>query len=152
MHTADIFYKACELHSFFLCGITVMHRRCGVYDLGFCVWPLLHRILFPLVSVFVCVRVYARTSFCQVCAVTAVPQGLRGRGERDAWTNPPRAPRCCYCLRFKTLCWVNVTHLPSLWCASHAVPSHRVDDSIAVAVSHACDPCFLLLFLFLFGG
>ncbi|EAN85484.1 retrotransposon hot spot (RHS) protein, putative, partial [Trypanosoma cruzi] len=53
---------------------------------GSCVWPLLHRILFPLVSLCVCVRVYASISSCSVCAVTTVPHvcetvasGMHGR-------------------------------------------------------------------------
>ncbi|RNE95984.1 hypothetical protein TcG_13176 [Trypanosoma cruzi] len=90
-------------------GVAVMHRCCSVYDFG-----------------FLRVAVAAPNS-CRVCAVTAVPHGCGDRGEQYAWTNPPRAPRCCYCLLSPTLCWVNVTHLPSLWwsscmwCASNTV-------------------------------
>ncbi|RNC61199.1 hypothetical protein TcCL_ESM00964 [Trypanosoma cruzi] len=39
--------------------------------------------------------------------------GVRDRGERYAWTNPPCAPRYC-CLFSSTLCWVDGTHSPSL--------------------------------------
>ncbi|PWU85565.1 putative retrotransposon hot spot protein (RHS,) [Trypanosoma cruzi] len=106
-------------------GITVMHRCCGTYDL----WSLRVVVAAPNSAshLCVCVRVYVPTSSCRVCAVTAVPHGCGDRGEQYAWTNPPRAPRCCYCLLSPTLCWVNVTHLPSLWwsscmwCASNTV-------------------------------
>ncbi|PWU86953.1 putative retrotransposon hot spot protein (RHS,) [Trypanosoma cruzi] len=54
------------------------------------------------------------TSSCRVCAVTAVPQGCGDRGERNAWTNPPCAPRCYYCLLSPKLCWVDDIHSPWL--------------------------------------
>ncbi|RNF01788.1 hypothetical protein TcG_11635 [Trypanosoma cruzi] len=107
-------------------GITVMHRCCGVYDLWSCVWPLAQRIL-------------------AVCAVTAVPQGCGDRGERNPWTNPPCAPRCC-CFS-PTLFWVDDIHSPSLrrsscmYCASNTVPSHCVGESLVVASIHDCAYC-----------
>ncbi|PWV05119.1 putative retrotransposon hot spot protein (RHS) [Trypanosoma cruzi] len=104
---ADIFHKACKLHSF-ICGITVMHRCCGVYDLCFCQG--------------LCAPVLLQ-SVCGVGGATRV----RDRSERDAWANPPCTPRCYYCLLSPTLCWVVGTRAPSLrrsscmWCALHTV-------------------------------
>ncbi|PWU92861.1 putative retrotransposon hot spot protein (RHS,) [Trypanosoma cruzi] len=76
MHTADIFHKACKLHSFLLFGEL---PRCIAVAVCMicapCVWPWLHRILLQILCVFSCVRVYVPTSSCRVCAVTAVPQG-----------------------------------------------------------------------------
>ncbi|PWV03438.1 putative retrotransposon hot spot protein (RHS) [Trypanosoma cruzi] len=123
---AGIFHKACNLlFCVFLCGETaMMHRCCGVYDLE----SLRVAAALPnSLPTCVCQGRYARTSFCQVCAVTAVPHGRGDRSERDAWANPPRSPRCCYRLLSPKLCWVYGIHLPSLrwssciWCASHTV-------------------------------
>ncbi|RNC47952.1 exo-alpha-sialidase, partial [Trypanosoma cruzi] len=104
--------------------------------------PLLHRILFPLLCISV--RVYCAHFILKSACGDGGATGVRGRGERYAWANPPCAPRCFYCLRFKTLCWVDEIHPPSLWysscmwCASHAVPSHCVGESLVVASSHDC--------------
>ncbi|PWV03616.1 putative retrotransposon hot spot protein (RHS) [Trypanosoma cruzi] len=74
MHTADIFNKACKLHSFLLCGITVMHRCCGVYDLC----SLHVAVAAPNLLFILCVSVSddVPTSSCRVCAVVAVPHGF----------------------------------------------------------------------------
>ncbi|RNC33147.1 retrotransposon hot spot (RHS) protein [Trypanosoma cruzi] len=64
--------------------LTMMHRCCGVYDLGFSrVAVAALNLLFILC---VCARGDVPTSSCRVCAVTAVPHGcgtvasgMRGR-------------------------------------------------------------------------
>ncbi|PWV20817.1 putative retrotransposon hot spot protein (RHS) [Trypanosoma cruzi] len=70
---------------------------------GSCMWLLLHRIHFPLVSVGLCPWRCAHALLQSVCGVGGATR-VRNRGERYAWTNPPCAPRCC-CWLSPTLCW-----------------------------------------------
>ncbi|PWV14444.1 putative retrotransposon hot spot protein (RHS) [Trypanosoma cruzi] len=139
---ADIFHKACELHFFLLCGITVMHRCCGVYDLcSLHVAAALPNLLFILCA---CQGLCAHVLLPSVCGDGGATR-VRDRSERDAWANPPRAPRCC--LLSPTLCWVDGIHPPSLWrssciwCATNTVPSHCVGESLVVASIHDCAYC-----------
>ncbi|RNC52155.1 retrotransposon hot spot (RHS) protein [Trypanosoma cruzi] len=97
---------------FVVWGITVMHRCRGVYDLGFL------RVAAcapntPPTFVFFCQVLFAHFLLQSVCGDGGAT-GVRDRSERDAWANPPCAPRCCYCLLSPTLFWVDGTHLPSL--------------------------------------
>ncbi|RNC36697.1 hypothetical protein TcCL_Unassigned00312 [Trypanosoma cruzi] len=90
-----------------------MHRCCGVYDLE----SLRVAVAAPNTPpnfVCLCQGSCAHVLLQSVCGDGGATR-VRDCGERDAWTNPPRSPHCCYCLRFKTLCWVDGTHLPSLW-------------------------------------
>ncbi|PWU89233.1 putative retrotransposon hot spot protein (RHS) [Trypanosoma cruzi] len=90
-------------------GITVMHRCCGVYDL----WFLRVAIAAPnslptCVCVCMCQGLCPHVLLSSVCGGGAT--GVRDRGERDAWANPPCAPRCCYCLLSPTLFgWMSPT-------------------------------------------
>ncbi|RNC36171.1 retrotransposon hot spot (RHS) protein [Trypanosoma cruzi] len=136
-------------------GITMMHRCCGVYDLGFLrVAVAAANLLFIFCACqWRCAPVLL-PSLCGDGGATRVWD----RGERYAWRNPPCAPRCC-CLLSPTLCWVDGTQLPSLWwsscmwCASNTVPSHCVDDSLVVALIRDCACCISFFHSpFLFGG
>ncbi|PWU89179.1 putative retrotransposon hot spot protein (RHS) [Trypanosoma cruzi] len=143
---ADIFHKACELHFFLLCGITVMHRCCGVYDLC-----SLHVAAALPNSPPTCFCVFVSVAMCP-CPLAECVRDDGGatrvwdRSERNAWANPPCPPRCC-CLLSPTLCWVDGIHSPSLWrssciwCATNTVPSHCVGESLVVASIHDCAYC-----------
>ncbi|RNC35774.1 retrotransposon hot spot (RHS) protein [Trypanosoma cruzi] len=118
--------------------LTVMHRCCGVYDLGFSrVAVAALNLLFIL-----CVSVsdYAPTSSCRVCAVTAVPHGCgtvaSGMRERTLRAHHVviivcshqhcagwMAPNCRRCGGPR---------------ASSTVPSHRAYGTLVLAVSHFC--------------
>ncbi|PWV04088.1 putative retrotransposon hot spot protein (RHS) [Trypanosoma cruzi] len=88
MRIAGIFHKACNCPPF--CCVweaAVIHRCCGVYDLG-CLRVAVAAPNSLPTCVFVCVKgdMHARIYSCRVCAVTAVPQGcgtvasgMRGR-------------------------------------------------------------------------
>ncbi|ESS55986.1 hypothetical protein TCDM_12509 [Trypanosoma cruzi Dm28c] len=122
--------------------LTMMRRCCGVYDLG-CLRVAVAAPNSPPNFVCLCQGLCAHVLLQSVCGDGGAT-GVRDRGERNAWANPPCAPRCYYCWLSPTLCWVDGTHLPSLWCsscmycASNTVPSHCVDDSLAVAARHVC--------------
>ncbi|RNC42540.1 retrotransposon hot spot (RHS) protein [Trypanosoma cruzi] len=127
-----------------VCGITVMHRCCGVYDLC-----SLHVAASapnsPPTFVCLCQGLCAHVLLQSVCGDGGATR-VRDRGERYAWRSPLCAPRCC-CWLSPTLCWVGGIHSPSLWwsscmwCASNTVPSHRVGESLVVASIHDCAYC-----------
>ncbi|PWV07397.1 putative retrotransposon hot spot protein (RHS) [Trypanosoma cruzi] len=93
-------------------GFLACGRRCTKFPshLCLCVFVLGFMRAFPLAE-------------CVCCDGGATR--VRDRGERNAWANPPRPPRCCWLS--PTLCWVDGIHGPSLWwsscmwCASHIV-------------------------------
>ncbi|PWV19774.1 putative retrotransposon hot spot protein (RHS) [Trypanosoma cruzi] len=115
---------------------------------GSCMWLLLHRIHFPLVSVGLCPWRCAHALLQSVCGVGGATR-VRNRGERYAWTNPPCAPRCC-CWLSPTLCWVDGIHIslwwsPCIWFLSNTAPSHCVGESLVVASIHDCVCCLFFL-------
>ncbi|RNC58804.1 retrotransposon hot spot (RHS) protein [Trypanosoma cruzi] len=138
-----------------VCGITMMHRCCGVYDLcslrvaasapnslPTCFCACLLRTICTRASILVgCVR-------CRRCHTGAELYRAVCVGEPSV----PTTLLLSFALTNTVLGgWhplaVVVMVLVHLVC----IPQ-RVDDSLAEAVSHACDLCLLLLFLFLLGG
>ncbi|RNC34358.1 retrotransposon hot spot (RHS) protein [Trypanosoma cruzi] len=133
-----------------------MHRCCGVYDLcSLHVAAALPNS--PPTFVCLCQGLCAHVLLESVCGDGGATR-VRDCGERNAWANPPCAPRCC-CLLSPTLCWVVGIHVPSLWwsscmwCASNTVLSHCVGESLVVASIHDCAYCLSFPHSpFLFGG
>ncbi|RNC54091.1 retrotransposon hot spot (RHS) protein [Trypanosoma cruzi] len=107
-----------------VCGIAMMHRCCGVYDLC-SLHVAASAANSPRNFVCLCQWLCAHVFLPSVCGDGCATR-VRDRGERDAWANPLCAPLCC-CWFSPTLCWVDGTHSPSLrwpsciWCASHTV-------------------------------
>ncbi|PWV11417.1 putative retrotransposon hot spot (RHS) protein [Trypanosoma cruzi] len=130
-----------------------MHRCCGVYDLFslhvaaalpnslptcFCVCLL--RTICTRASILVeCVR-------CRRCHRGAELYRAECVGEPSVSTTLLLALTNTVLGGWHPLAVVAVV-LVHLVCITH-----RVDDSLAEAVSHACDLCLLLLFLFLISG
>ncbi|RNC52160.1 retrotransposon hot spot (RHS) protein [Trypanosoma cruzi] len=153
---AVIFHKACKLHFFLLCvELTMMHRCCGVYDLGF-----LHVAVAAPNSLPTCFCVCLLRTICTRASILVECVRCRRchRGAelyRAGCVGEPSV-RTTLLLSFAltntvlggwhplTVVVVVLVHLVCI--------AHRVDDSLAEAVSHACDLCLLLLFLFLISG
>ncbi|RNF05699.1 retrotransposon hot spot (RHS) protein [Trypanosoma cruzi] len=113
---------------------------------GPCVWPLVHRIL--LLTCFcdsvrvICPRPLAECVRRRRCHTGAGPW-------RAGCVREPSVRTTLLLLALtNTVLGGWHPHIVVVVSVHVVCITHRVDDSIAVAVSHACDLCFLLLFLF----